>query len=161
MNSDDIEHGQILRDRVTTFEGIVISISEHLTGCTRVGLRPHTDDQRCGEEQYFYPAQLEDTGERMEIDAPSEDIDPSLGDRARDTVTGREGIVSIIGRQAFNCTRVYLSPSVNTDYDDAWVDAPRVTVTEGAVVSFDDEQQSDVTTDSGSTDVSFDRGPTM
>jgi hypothetical protein len=60
-----------------------------------------------------------------------------LGDKAKDVVTGLEGIVISTSQALFGCDRVYIQPSVDKDgkqRDGFWVDIDSVKIVKvGAV----------------------------
>lgn len=146
MEDTEIELGDVHQDKISGFKGVVTTVSEHLTGCTRIGISPFGDDDsnRRGDEEFFYGAQLHSEDEktfRTEITGvnPITETDFSLGDRVKDDVTNFEGVVSTIGFKLYNCPRVAVTPDTDgepaKEYERRWFDAPRVTIIEEDVVS--------------------------
>lgn len=49
-----IKLGQMVRDTVTGFEGICITRTDYISGCTRIGLQPKVDKEgKIPEAQHF------------------------------------------------------------------------------------------------------------
>lgn len=155
MVDTDIELGSVAKHRYTRTEGLVTAVSEHLTGCTRVGLRPSSHDNDHNDEEFYAIDALEHAS-YSDIDHSVEtDLDIELGNVVEDQVTGVEGIVVTVMHCLFNCPRVGVYPSVDGDEqsyatDSEWFDAPRLEVVdEGINGEFDDLAASDDPSESG------------
>jgi len=142
QNSTDIELGDVTRDTITGFEGVVKSISYHITGCTRVELQGAGKPNVPGEAEFFYIDEVESTDEpeselgTVDVDVTTE-VDFELGEYVSDTVTDMEGVAIIIAFELFNCPRIYVQPTDDVD-GGKFIDAPRLeTVHDGVSDQFD------------------------
>lgn len=160
MNDVNVKLGQKVRDEISGFTGIVNTIGDHITGCTRIGVRPTGDEQtnRRGDEEFFYDAQLtivdEETDWTEYGDRALTETDFELGERVRDTVTDLEGVVVVINYSLFNCPSLAIHPT-NEDAEEnpdvEWFDAPRLeSVDEGFAGEFTNVQESDAVEATGS-----------
>lgn len=156
--STDFQLGTKARDRISGFEGIVVSIGTHITGCRRMGIRPVERADR-GEEEWFYPEQLElvsDETEFTELGESAKTETPfSLGDELEDEITGVTGIAGTITYTLFNCPRVAVQPVDKTDSTEApdreWFDAPRLSrVSNGISADFEEQVNTKTTSATGS-----------
>ena len=62
---------------------------------------------------------------------------PTLGDRARDKVSGFEGIVTTQAQHLTGCDRLWLTPRIGDDgksRDGMWVDIDMVEIVEAGVI---------------------------
>lgn len=160
---EDIRLGQKVQDRISGFTGIVTTVGDHITGCTRFGVHPSGEertDQR-GDEEFFYADQLEVLEEETEFTDVGEngytDLDIELGSHVRDEVIGFEGIVCVINYKLWNCPQVMVQARNNTgttdkDPDYVWVDIVRLerTSSPGFEDGLEDVQRSEEASDSGS-----------
>jgi hypothetical protein len=156
-DNNDFPLGVKARDRISGFEGIVIGISTHITGCRRIGMRPVERADR-GEEEWLFPEQLELVSGDTEFTELGEkattDVEFELGDELEDEITGVSGIVRTITYNLFNCPRVAIQPVDNTDSKEApdceWFDAPRVSrVSDGVSTVFEEQVNEQTTTATG------------
>ncbi len=161
----DFDLGDQVQNQYTKTVGHVISVGDHLTGCTRIGVRTEAVDPEGQSEhqdhEFYYPAELSvitPVDERDDIETPPEgidsrDVDISLGNEVTDRVTGIEGVVTTITYQMYNCPRVAINPTRENDAysnDREWFDLPRVEkVDDGVAGEFDELSESDVEADSG------------
>lgn len=145
MNVTDIL-GDEAQHQYTQTHGLVTGVAEHLTGCERVSVLPkHVDYGEHAEEEWYHVDELvfKQNDDFAHLD-PVVDVDFDLGNTARDTVTGVEGIVAIIAYNLFNCPRAAVLPELSSDEqsygtDVEWFDAPRLEVVdEGVTEDFDE-----------------------
>jgi hypothetical protein len=164
-DSNDFPLGIKARDRISGFEGIVTGIGTHITGCRRIGMRPVERADR-GEEEWFFPEQLEVVTEDTEFselgESATTDVDFELGDELEDEITGVSGIVGTITYNLFNCPRVALQPVDNTDSTEApdreWFDAPRVSrVGNGVSAEFEEQVNKQATSATGPSNADVNR----
>jgi len=161
----DFDLGDQVVNQYTGTCGHVISIGDHLTGCTRIGVRSESvssDDRSDHQEtEFYYPAELSvitSVDERENIETPPQSIedtetDVTLGNEVKDTVTGITGIVTTITYNMYNCPRVAINPTrEGGEYsnDREWFDLPRVEVVDdGVAAEFDELAESTDESDSG------------
>lgn len=64
--------GEVVRDKVTGFTGVVMSQTKYFTGCKHYGLQSKdlTTDGKVREWEYLDESRLEATGEAKVIDEP-------------------------------------------------------------------------------------------
>ena len=133
----DIGLGDHVRDEVTGYEGYVVAIAYHLTGCTRFGVRSNDEvPANRAEEEWFSEAQLEKTGEdSVEADTVTTS-DIELGDRVKDDITDIEGFVTTVTYNLYNCPRAAITTipdEKNEEYNREWFDVPRLEFLGGGV----------------------------
>jgi len=132
MTEKDIEIGDIVVDSVSKYQGMVVRIGEHISGCTRIGVRARSNDKtERSSEEFFFPKQLEVRDyEPVEIDHKDIDIDIELGERVRDKVTGFEGYAVVINRRLYNVPQVRLETDVGegNSTETKWIDLPMAEV---------------------------------
>lgn len=62
------ELGQVVRDKVTKFEGAIVGRSEHISGCDTFGVQPDTlKDGAPQDVRWFDEPRLEATGRALPI----------------------------------------------------------------------------------------------
>lgn len=158
MLGTDIELGDYVKDQVSGMSGIVFTMGEHVSGCTRVGVRPSdVGETRCGDLEFFYTGALE------HVDPDDDESDPTarinadpktecafeLGQRVQDILTGYEGHVSVINYKLFNTPQL-LVVSLGDDITTEWVDDVRLkAVTDGSEMEFVDELEEADTAETG------------
>lgn len=161
-NEDDIALGYRVEDKISGFTGIVTDIGTHITGCTRFGVMPDNDDRddQRGDTEFFYAAQLEIVAENTSYADDGEDsimdVDFELGDEVQDAITDFCGVATTITYNLYNCPRVAVQPTYDTDsgsiipsrsgetvtsdhIEREWFDAPRTEKT-GNGISADYEE---------------------
>ena len=155
---EEIQLGQFVKDEISCYAGYVTTIGEHITGCTRIGVRGAGEDDSpvAPEEEFFYPAQLEivDDGRVEEREEAVTETDFELGERVRDEVTNFEGIVVVINYSLWNCPSIAVQ-GLSNEHDERgeleWFDAPRLAEVPGAdyVGDYEDVQNSTIEGESG------------
>lgn len=78
----NIKLGDICRDRITGFSGVVYGLHQYLTGCNKVSLAPQELDVQTGkpkETQWFDEQQLEVIGHAAGLVDEPEDTKPVGG----------------------------------------------------------------------------------
>lgn len=133
----DIGLGDHVRDEVTGYEGYVVAVAYHLTGCTRFGVRSNDESPaNRAEEEWFSEAQLEKTGEEpVEADTVTTS-EIGLGDRAADDVTEVEGFATTVTFNLYNCPRAALTvipDEKNEELHREWFDTPRLEFLGGGI----------------------------
>lgn len=167
MLNTEIELGQKVQDTISGYTGIVNTIGDHISGCTRVGVfatgEEKTDTR--GKEQFFYPDQLEiieEENEYTEIDTV-ETVDFRLGARMKDKISEFEGVVTVINYHLYNCPQVALrtsvQPGVSQTGEIDWFDAPTLEEVDGD--SFEGTFEALQEESSSSTGSISDKGPSM
>lgn len=56
------------RDKVTGFEGIIVSKVYYITGCNQYGITPRAIDNKVPETQYFDVARIEIVGAGVQVE---------------------------------------------------------------------------------------------
>ncbi len=113
--TDVIELGDIARDELTGFEGVVTGRTHWLTNCDRLTLTPRKLDKD-GQPQKEHGFDITHCKlvEKAALAAPEISIDQrkhiQLGDTARDEITGFEGIVIARASWLGNGDRLVLQP---------------------------------------------------
>jgi heat shock protein HspQ len=106
MEDLEIQIGQKVQDRISGFTGIVTKVGDHITGCERLAARP-IDNPNRGDEEFFYPQQLEVLEEETEFTDDGEeayvDHEFQLGQRVRDDISGFIGVICVINYRLWNC----------------------------------------------------------
>lgn len=133
MVDHNIETGQIVKDRISGFTGVVTTFGNHISGCDRIGVSPvgeETTDRR-GEEEFLFPGQLEIVEEETEFtdENVEEESSVELGEKVRDRVSGFEGHAVVINHKLWNCPVVAVESS--GDGDTEWFDHIRLRTLEG------------------------------
>jgi len=136
MQETDVQLGQRVVDTISGYEGVVTTIGDHLTGCTRVGCSPTEEDKSPNAESFFYEEQL-NTEEQFIDDVDVEDESEfETGQPVIDVVTGFKGIVSVVNYKLYNCPQILVQSTEEAD-ESEWFDEPRLReYTEG--VSYSD-----------------------
>jgi len=170
MIQTDIELGDYVRNNLTNTEGYVSAIADHLTGCTRIGVRPRSQDPSEHPETHFnHPAELSVTSVPNTV-AGTQDVsipsgarsvrtdpqavfdgrggDPQVtpGHVVEDEVSGTRGLVGIVTYRLFNCPQACVFPDVDDGYatdNSEWIDVPRLEVVDDECVGEYDETDSD------------------
>ncbi|HEY0056300.1 MAG TPA: hypothetical protein VGB63_13165 [Pedobacter sp.] len=77
--------GQLAKDKITDFEGIIICRAEYLTGCDQYGLVPKAKDGQVKSAEFFDEGRIEITGPgilttdvaAVQNGGPSRDLPPA------------------------------------------------------------------------------------
>jgi len=166
LEIDGIELGDRVEDQLSGFEGTVVVIGKHLTGCTRVGVQS-VDPMQAGEQTYLYADQVDviEDAEPIETDHdPITESDFEVGEWVCDEVSGVEGVVSHITFELFNCPRIAIHPIADNNEEDdlVFVDEPRVeSLGEREQYSFDDLIESEETASTGASHTDMERESLM
>jgi hypothetical protein len=105
--SDDIALGDIAKDDLTGFEGVVTQRTFWLSNCDRLTLQPKELKEGKPQEAVSFDIThctliTKGAHKRAELQASTQREDLKLGDTVRDSITGFEGV--IIGRAKFLAT---------------------------------------------------------
>jgi len=149
-----IRLGDRVQDEISNYQGIVIGIAEHLTGCESIAVRGDGEDPtRRSSEEWFYQSQLtvDDAQVLARGRAPSSDeIDVALGNRVVDEINGFEGIVTTINYNLDNVARAAVTATDDAEADRHWADVNRLTVLDDGVhEDFRDDMESDKQIETG------------
>jgi hypothetical protein len=113
---DEIEMGDIAKDDLTGFTGVVIGRTHWLTNCDRLSLQPRglDKDGQPLKSNSFDITHCTLVSKRAITPSPFKgDMHPelALGDIARDTITGFEGVIIARARWISACDRLVLQPT--------------------------------------------------
>lgn len=74
----EINLGNVARDKITGFEGIVVAKVDYLTGCSQMCLQPQSFENTSSlpKSQYFDVKKLEYVGPGISLDEVAEEKDP-------------------------------------------------------------------------------------
>ena len=128
--------GRKYRDCITGYEGICVAVMEWMYGCRQLLLKAQNKDNPKDASAVFFPAQLDEIGERLEnIQVPEYTAPEYYGLRCRDKVTRQTGIC--IGRIThLYAEQQYVLEHVPADTDketwQIWLDKGRIAVIDGA-----------------------------
>jgi len=136
MIDTNIELGDYVVNSVTNTEGYVTAIADHLTGCTRVGTRAHSEDTtETHDLEFYYPSTLRQREAPSAIQAladASTPNDPRIepGHIVEDELTGGRGLATVVTYRSFNCPQACVCPETDEGYatDGEFIDAPRLEV---------------------------------
>jgi hypothetical protein len=134
--------GAKVTHEVSGLVGMIRSVSDHITGCTRLEVQPTEYEsnsmRRDGEFVFPCDVTVEDVNFYRGGVTPETTCDITVGDTVEDEVTDMTGTASVVCCQLRTCPRVVVS----TDSDDGTVaesiDAPRLTVTDSGDSVVDD-----------------------
>lgn len=102
-------------DKITGLEGVITAKALFLYGPTRYELLPtKLQDKRPADSVWLDEGRIEQ-GKKRVIEVPPVPITVQLGDKAKDTLTGFEGIVSGVFVFANGCVRVEITPKALKD----------------------------------------------
>jgi heat shock protein HspQ len=167
MLDTEIELGQKVQDSISGYTGIVNTIGDHISGCTRVGVHAVGEEgsKIRNDEEFFYPDQLEileEENEYTEMDSVTESK-VETGAHVEEAVTGFEGYVVVINYHLYNCPQVAVvstvKPGVSETGECMWFDEPRLSIIDGDdfTNAFEDLKE-EKSTATGSVS---DKGPSM
>lgn len=156
MLGTDIELGMEVRDSISGFTGIVTKMGDHLAGCTRVGVFSTSPSGDRGNEEFFFPSQLEIVSDSTVFQAknnPVTETDFETGQLLEDEMTGFEGYAIIINYSLYNCPQIRLKSGEDPS-EAEWFDEPQlVAVSDEVEFDYDDfETATEATTGSVGTD---------
>ncbi len=106
--------GDVARDKISGFEGVVTGVADFLHACHRLQLQPAKVDDETGKPKataFFDSPQLELVKKGNYKSSLIEDHDIELGDLAVDCITKFEGVVVTMTRYMDMATRVSIQPS--------------------------------------------------
>lgn len=127
-----IRIGIRVKDVVSGFEGIVMSRTVFLHGCTRYGVAPTklTDDGKPGDTMHFDDVRMAVVDETQVLpDVALPEGLPSLGSTAKDTLSGYKGMV--VGYSVYAGGQTYIGLQAPTlekgePAKEQWMDFTRV-----------------------------------
>lgn len=114
--ADGIEMGDIAKDDLTGFEGVVIGRTHWLSNCDRLTLQPQAlgSDGQPMKSNSFDITHCQLVRKGAVVATPFQgDMHPelALGDTARDTITGFEGVITARAKWISACDRLVLQPT--------------------------------------------------
>jgi hypothetical protein len=132
----EFELGDYVENQLTNTDGYVNAIADHITGCTRVGVRPRSEDRSENHKtEFHYPAELSEFNPPMDVivrDDAGVPEDPEIhpGNVVEDEVTGITGLAVIVTYRMYNCPQVCIRLKSDDGYstETEWIDAPRLMV---------------------------------
>lgn len=132
----NIELGQVVKDEISGFQGVVTTIGAHISGCIRIGVKQIGAEEDVGKaaERFYFPGQLQ----VVESDTKWTDVDSDtetefqLGELVTDRGTQFTGRIHIINYKLFNCPQACLYGQ-DGDADSHWNDVPMLK-TEGNTI---------------------------
>lgn len=104
----DVQNGDLVKDSVTGFQGIVTDITTWLHGCDRAAVQPQelNKDGKPQAATTFDVLQLEIIQKQAVTYVKRDDmVDIKLGDKVRDTITGLTGVMISETRSLFEVAR--------------------------------------------------------
>lgn len=110
----------IAKDTISGFQGVIISRTAHLFGCSQYGLAPQelSSDGIPRPTEFFDESRIEIVDETNAVygeDNHSEIFSISLGSEVEDKVSGFKGKVLVIVEYLHNCSQYYIEPPVDKD----------------------------------------------
>lgn len=137
--------GDRVKDRVSGYMGVVVSLHRFLQGCDRLGVQPPVgDDGKLPEAQTFDSPDLLVVDEKVITYREQNDErntgSITLGDKVRDPVTGFEGVA--VARHVYltGCNRITIQPPVEDGSSELpstnALDAPLLVVVESQYVEY-------------------------
>lgn len=137
--------GRDVRDRISGFTGIAETRVDYITGCAQYCVTPRAKDNKCQMPGYFDEGRLEVIGKGIvdEISSFPEVLPkgPPFGYKARDVVTGYEGVVVAALVEITNVWQLGLAPTIDKDGklgDTVYFNHQRIETLEEIVVSKED-----------------------
>lgn len=116
MRSDEIQLGDKVRDKITGFEGIVVSHTVFVAGCERVGVQSQELHEGKPVSVQMFDVPNLTILEKNAFKVPEiNDGTVQLGDRVRDTVTNFKGIATSITSEITGESRVGITPEAKSD----------------------------------------------
>lgn len=152
MLDTNISLGDYVTNNLTNTEGYVTAIADHLTGCTRIGFRPRSQDPSEHHDVVFvYPAELTVTSAPQTLPALTDASLPEAprvepGHVVEDEIMGVRGLAGVVTHKAFNCPEAYIYPETDDGFTDdgLWVDCPRLDVIcDEYVGTYEDDTEND------------------
>jgi len=111
-----VNMGDEVRDVVTGFQGIAVSITRSLHGCRRIGVQPPVDKDGKVPDGYSMDEPTCEIVTPGKVKVPTfhaEEITVGLGDEVIDPVTQFTGIVTDQTEFLNGCVRMGVAPTVN------------------------------------------------
>lgn len=132
--------GDKVKDRVTSFEGIVVETIEFIHGCTRLGIQSQKLNEKDMplETCFFDEPQLELVQTNVIPPATKSKSKLGLGDKVKDPVTEHVGIITGMATYLNGCIRCGVQSNQKTEDGQPneawWFDEPRLTlIKDGAI----------------------------
>jgi hypothetical protein len=132
-----IKLGDMAKDTITGFTGVVTAITDNLSNCRRYGLQPReTKDGKPIDSRFFDEVQIERTGAtNIPVVAVMHPFKGKPGATVRDRVTGLEGVVTAVTTWIGGCVRMTVQPKDLKDgvpVDPTWIDSQDAEIIEPA-----------------------------
>ena len=140
----EVHVGDKARDKVTKIEGVVVVRHDYLYGVPRIGIQPEGSHE--GKEHETIHIDLPQA-ELVEKEVVSRDgMIPSskikLGDKAKDKISGFDGLCTGTAEWLYACTKVMLTPQklnkkTEGPADSHWFDEPQTELIKPKVIKED------------------------
>ena len=140
-----IKLGDKVKDPITGFEGIAIGKTEHLHGCTGIGILPQElHDGKAIDTHWFDEPRVEVIEEG--VVRADKDSTPTikLGDTVKDPITGFKGIAMSRTAYLHSCASVGVKPQKmhnGKPIDMHWIDEPRLNVVKKGTFAIEDARR--------------------
>lgn len=138
MTTTNFKHPMqaVAKDKVSGFEGVIITRSAHLFGCAQYGLAPQelSGDGSPKKTEYFDESRIDIISVENAVYGENEFTEIfaiQLGTEVEDKVSNFKGKILVIMEQLHNCSQYYIEPTVDKDgkpRDGAWFDEGRLNV---------------------------------
>lgn len=132
----EINLGKIARDKITNFEGTVVSVTTYLHGTDQATLQPIINkDGKMPDTQGFDVCQLEIINETKKVESPEFSKKLKHGQKVFDPISDYKGVILSIGYHLNGCRRIGISRSVNENKDKKlddvqWFDEDQLSIVE-------------------------------
>lgn len=136
--SKHIELGDIAKDKITGFQGVVVARSRYLTNVDRYTLQPREvkDGKPIGTRSFDAPGVVFVEKTDIVVTPVERGVEPiELGDTVKHQITGLEGVVVVITEWSEGCSIVQLQPKELKDgvpVDQSAFDERSLTIVERA-----------------------------
>ncbi|AWY09224.1 hypothetical protein vBRpoSV10_102 [Ruegeria phage vB_RpoS-V10] len=114
----DIKLGQMVREKVTGFEGVITSISHEIDGSVLMGVQPRALDAGKPADPYEFDIErLDPMPEEaiLNIAGADQKSNVKLGAIYRDRITGMEGTAVRLIEFLGGCNRITIRPKIDKD----------------------------------------------
>lgn len=116
MRSDEIKLGDKVKDKITGFEGIVVSHTVFVAGCERIGVQSQELHEGKPVSVQLFDAPNLNIIEKNVISTPEfEKNKISMGDRCVDTITKFKGIATSVTQEITGEQRIGITPEAKSD----------------------------------------------
>ena len=132
-----VKLGKYAQDKVTGFKGTITAYCKHLYGCDTYLLQPDLDkDGKMAKSHWLDEGRIEILGEKIQHEKTDLGYKFELGQKARDKITGFEGIITACCVEMFGCDTYIVQPEVGENGaigESVWLDEGRIEITGAGV----------------------------